>query len=176
MLDIILGLLILKIYSFLKIFNYVKICIGYFGRQFNISDTNQYYRHNKRQLCILLLSFYNHPTVSLPDLLIELGVDPSVDLSMLRCSRRGAEPLPILHASADALLAGGGHTLDRELAQAASHHGDRSELAPGARVGTVGILSVQTFLRGAAHPTAVFRAHQRHLHPCCWPRRPSRFS
>lgn len=73
--------------------------------------------------------------------------------------------LPILHARLHALLAGGRHTLHGELPQTASHHGHGSELAAGACVGAVGILSVQPVLGVATHPPAVVRAHQRHLHP-----------
>lgn len=70
-----------------------------------------------------------------------------------------AVSLPILHASLHALLAGGRHALDRELSKTASHHGHSSELAAGACVGAVGVLTVEPVLRVAAHPPTVVRAH-----------------
>lgn len=67
-------------------------------------------------------------------------------LTVLICgfkgSRKPRRVLPILHARLHALLTGGRHTLNRELSQAASNHRYCSELAAGARVGAVGILSV----------------------------------
>lgn len=73
--------------------------------------------------------------------------------------------LPILHARLHALFTGGRNALNGELSQAASNHRHCSELAAGARVGAVGILSVEPVLRVAAYPPAVVRTHQRHLHP-----------
>lgn len=68
--------------------------------------------------------------------------------------------LPILHASAYALVAGRGN-VDGQLSQAAGHHGHSAELVLGAQTGAVGVTLVQTFLRGACHATAtvVVRAH-----------------
>jgi len=69
---------------------------------------------------------------------------------------------PVLHARADALVAGRGRrVLHGELAQAAGHHGHGAELALGA--GTVGVLPVEPVLRAAAHGPVV-RADERHLH------------
>ena len=66
-------------------------------------------------------------------------------------SRMGSGPgrpiLPVLHASADALVAGRGHVLHGELPKAPGHKGHGAELTPGAR--TVGILPVKPVLRAA---------------------------
>lgn len=67
--------------------------------------------------------------------------------------------LPILHASLHALFAGRRHTLNRQLSQAASHHRHSSELAAGACVGAIGVLSVKPVLCVAAYTPAVVRAH-----------------
>lgn len=85
--------------------------------------------------------------------------------SVSKGSRKPGRVLPILHARLHALFTGGRHALNRELSQAASNHRDRSELAAGARVGAVGVLSVEPVLRVAAYPPTVVRTHERHLHP-----------
>ena len=69
--------------------------------------------------------------------------------------------LPVLHARADALVAGRGIVLHGEMPQAPGHQGHGAELTPGA--GTVGILPVKPVLRAAVR-IPVVRADKRHLH------------
>lgn len=73
--------------------------------------------------------------------------------------------LPILHAGPYALLAGRGHALHGQLAEAASHHGHGAELAArAAAAGAAGVLLAVEAVVGAPAHGPVVRAHERHLH------------